>query len=364
MRLPLLDGNDQASFDMELLNKLVDTFIEKGFSYFDTALPYHNAKGEEAVRKALVQRHARDSFMLATKLPTKMLKADEDQERIFNGQLERCGVQFFDYYLLHNIGYRYYQPARQYDSFSFIQRKKQEGKIKKIGMSFHDTPELLDEILTRHPGLDFVQLQINYLDWESPGIQSRRCYEVARKHNLPIIVMEPCKGGNLATVPPKAEQLMKAYNPDASIPSWAIRFAAGLEGVVMVLSGMNTMEQVLDNTSYMTDFKPLNEEESRILRQVTDIINEETVIPCTACRYCEDGCPEKIAISDYFGLYNNIQRMAPDSLASPYIYYANLAATHGKASNCTDCKQCEEICPQRLKVTELLKDVSAVFDRK
>ena len=202
MRLPLLNKDDQTSVDIETLNELVDTFIERGFTYFDTALTYHGFKSEDFVREALVKRHGRDEYTLATKLPPRVLKVEEDQERIFNEQLERCGVDYFDYYLIHNIGYSAYQQALKFDTFGFVQRKKKEGKIKNVGMSFHDTPELLDGILSAQHGLDFVQLQINYIDWENPGIQSRKCHEVARKHRLPIAVMEPCKGGNLAVVPP------------------------------------------------------------------------------------------------------------------------------------------------------------------
>ncbi len=362
MRLPLLDKDDQTSFDTETFNKLVDTFLERGFTYFDTAYTYHGFKSEGTVREALVKRHNRDEFSLATKLPPRMLKSVEDQERIFNEQLENCGVEFFDYFLLHNIGVSAYQQACKYDTFGFALKKKEEGKIKNFGISFHDTPELLDEILTAHPELDFVQLQINYVDWENPGIQSRKCYEVARKHNKPIVVMEPCKGGNLALVPEKAEELMKAYNPEASIASWAIRFAASQEGVMMVLSGMNTMEQILDNTSYMAGFKPLNEEEYRIINQVIDIINENTAIPCTTCRYCVEGCPMNIAIPDYFALYNSAKRAVTDNISSQFVYYLNLTSNHGKASDCIDCKQCEKACPQHLKITEYLKDVSAEFE--
>ena len=217
-----------------------------------------------------------------------------------------------------------YQQACKYDTFGFALKKKEEGKIKNFGISFHDTPELLDEILTAHPQLDFVQLQINYIDWENPGIQSRRCYEVARKHSKLIVVMEPCKGGNLALVPEKAEELMKAHNPEASIASWAIRFAASQEGVMMVLSGMNTMEQILDNTSYMAGFKPLNEEEYRIINKVIDIINGNTAIPCTTCRYCVEGCPQNIAIPDYFALYNSAKRAVTDNISSQFVYYMNL----------------------------------------
>lgn len=362
MRLPLLDKDDQTSFDTEALNKLVDTFLERGFTYFDTAYTYHGFKSEEAIREALVKRHNRDEFVLVTKLPPRMLKSVEDQERIFNEQLENCGVEFFDYYLLHNIGLSAYQQACKYDTFGFALKKKEEGKIKNLGISFHDTPELLNEILTAHPELDFVQLQINYIDWENSGIQSRRCYEVARRHNKPVVVMEPCKGGNLALVPEKAERLMKASNPETSIASWAIRFAASQEGVMMVLSGMSTMEQVLDNTSYMADFKPLNEEEYRIIDRVIDIINEDTTIPCTTCRYCEAGCPENIAIPDYFALYNSAKRAVTDNVSSQFVYYLNLTSNHGKASDCIDCKQCEKACPQHLKITEHLKDVAAEFE--
>jgi predicted aldo/keto reductase-like oxidoreductase len=362
MRLPLLDKDDQTSFDTETFNKLVDTFLERGFTYFDTAYTYHGYRAEEAVRESLVKRHNRDEFELATKLPMRDFQSVDDMERIFHEQLENCGVDYFDNYLLHNMGANTYKKACQFDSFGFGLRKKQESKIKKFGMSFHDTPELLDEILAAHPELDFVQLQINYIDWKNPGIQSRRCHEVARKHGKPIIVMEPCKGGNLALVPEKAEQLMKEYNPAASVPSWAIRFAASQEGVIMVLSGMNTMEQLLDNISYMADFKPLSKDEYKVIEQVVDIINENTAIPCTACRYCEKGCPSNIAIPDYFALFNSSKRAVTSNISSQFIYYLNLTATHGKAGDCIDCKQCESVCPQHLKITELLKDVSATFD--
>ena len=219
MRLPLLDTNDQTSVDLEQMNRMVDTFLARGFSYFDTALPYHAYHSEQFVREALVKRHPRESFKLATKLPPRMLKTEQDQQSIFDEQLKTCGVDFFDYYLLHNIGVSSYAQAKKFNCFDFVQRKKQDGLIRQLGMSFHDTPELLEEILAlHHQDLDFVQLQINYIDWENPGIQSRRCYEVARKYNLPIIVMEPCKGGSLAVLPEKATALMQGYNPTASIP--------------------------------------------------------------------------------------------------------------------------------------------------
>lgn len=362
MRLPLLNKEDQTSFDTETLNKMVDTFIERGFTYFDTAYVYHSFKSEDAIREALVKRYKRDEFTLATKLLPRMLKEKADQERIFNEQLEKCGVDFFDYYLVHNIGVSSYKQACEFDTFGFVLNKKKEGKIRNVGMSFHDTPELLDEVLTAHPKLDFVQLQINYIDWENPSIQSRRCYEVARKHNMPIVVMEPCKGGSLAVVPEEAEKLMKEYTPNASIPSWAIRFAAGQEGVMMVLSGMSNLEQVIDNTSYMEDFKPLNEDESKIINKVTDIINKNTAVPCTTCRYCVDGCPKKIAIPDYFALYNSSKRATTTNFSSQFVYYLNLIENHGRAKDCINCKKCEQSCPQHIKITEHLKGVSELFD--
>jgi predicted aldo/keto reductase-like oxidoreductase len=362
MRLPLLDKNDQASFDMKTLNKLVDTFLDRGFIYFDTAYPYHNFKSEIAVGDALVKRHKRERFVLATKLAPRLLKTKEDNKRIFSDQLKKCGVDYFDYYLVHNIGVSAYKQAQDFGTFDFVAQKKKEGKIRNIGMSFHDTPELLDEILAVHKELDFVQLQINYIDWDNPGIQSKKCHEIARKYNKPIIVMEPVKGGNLAAVPEKAGKIMKAYNRDASIPSWAIRFAASQEGVFMVLSGMNTMEQVLDNTSYMENFKPLNSDEYKILNRVAVIINENTAVPCTACRYCVKGCPKNIPIPDYFALYNSSKRAITNGISSQFVYYLNLASTHGRAGDCIACGQCEKVCPQHIKISAAMKDVSKAFD--
>lgn len=361
MRLPLLDKDKQKSIDYNTLNKMVDTFLERGFTYFDTALVYHQGESENALRKALVERHPRESFMLATKLPPRVLRTAEDQERIFNEQLKRCGVEFFDYYLVHNIGVSSYREALQFGTFDFVQEKKRQGLIRNVGMSFHDTPELLDTVLDAHPGLDFVQLQINYIDWENPGIQSRRCHEVARKHNLPIVVMEPCKGGNLAEVPKAAAQLMQACTPNASIPSWAMRFAAGQEGVIMVLSGMNTMEQLLDNMASLDHPKPLSAEEYQVLEQVVAIINQNAAIPCTTCRYCTNVCPKKIPIPDYFALYNSAKRAITDNLSSQFMYYLNLAATRANETDCIFCRRCDKICPQHLHIPELLKEVAATF---
>lgn len=362
MRLPVLKQDDPASFDYEKIEKLFDAFLEQGFTYFDTAYTYHGYRGEEAVRHALVERHPRESFQLATKLPLRDFKDQEDMEHIFNEQLEHCGVEYFDYYLLHNMGTNVYEKCKKYDAFGFVSRKKAQGQIKNIGMSFHDMPELLEEILTEYGSmLDFIQLQVNYADWEQPNVQSRRCLEIARKFHLPVVVMEPCKGGTLINLPEEGIDLLKDYHPQASAASWALRFAASQTGVVRVLSGMNTMEQVMDNTAVFKNFVPISQEENEIIRKVTAIIEKNTPIPCTGCAYCTHGCPMDIAIPQYFALYNNISRIT-GSFSSHAVYYNNLSLRHGKASACIGCRQCEQACPQHLPITDFLKQVAEKFE--
>ena len=362
MRLPLLKADQQDSFDVEKINTLFDAFLEKGFRYFDTAYTYHGYHAEEAVRKALVERHPRDSFELATKLPLRDFKDAEDMERIFEEQLTHCGVEYFDCYLLHNMGTNVYEKCKKYDAFGFVARKKAEGKIRNVGISFHDMPELFDEILSQYGDLlDFVRLQINYVDWEQPNVQSRRCLEIARKYGKPVTVMEPCKGGTLVNLPEEAEALLKARQPETSNASWAMRFAASQEGVTRVLSGMNTLEQVENNTAVFQNFHPVTEEELEVIWKVTEIIEKNTPIPCTGCAYCTHGCPKDIAIPQYFALYNSISRTT-GSFSSHAVYYNNTALKHGKASDCIGCGQCEKACPQHLPIREHLKTVAAKFE--
>lgn len=363
MRLPLLDATKPDSFDFEKIETLFDAFLERGFTYFDTAYTYHGFEGEKAVRKALVERHPRDSFQLATKLPLRDFKDSEDMEKIFQEQLINCGVEYFDFYLLHNMGHNVYEKCRKYDAFHFVKQKKTEGKIKSVGMSFHDMPELLDKILAEYGDcIDFVQLQINYVDMEQPNVRGRECLEIANKYGKPVTVMEPCKGGTLINVPKEAERLMKDYAPNASIASWAMRFAASQPGVVRVLSGMNSLEQVADNCCAFSPFVPLNDEEYEVINKVVEIINANTAVPCTACGYCLHGCPKNIAIPQYFAIYNSIMRTT-GSYSSQQVYYNNInLAGHGKAGECIKCGKCESACPQHLPIRECLVKVAEKFE--
>lgn len=365
MRMPLTDPNNDASVDIEQVKKMVDLFLAKGFTYFDTAIMYNGFASQKVAGEALVSRYPRDRFTLATKLHNSFVHSFEDRDRIFQEQLEQTGAGYFDYYLLHGIEAGSLPDYEKYDCFSWLLDKKAKGLVKHAGFSFHDTPELLYEILTKHPEMEFVQLQINYLDWESEWIQSRKVYEVAVKHGKPVIVMEPVKGGTLASVPEAAEKLFKSREPELSVPSWAIRYAASLENVMVVLSGMSSVEQMEDNISYMEDFRPLSEEEMELTRQVADIINRKITVPCTGCSYCTEGCPMNIAIPKYFSLYNEDMRenLEEKGWTINFSNYDNLTQTFGKASDCIGCGQCESVCPQHLPIIDTLKDVAKHFEQ-
>lgn len=355
MRLPLTDENDKTSIDIEELKKMVDAFIDAGFVYFDTAFPYHEQMSECAMKEALALRYDRSQYIFADKMPTVLVKSADEYPMYFNKQLEKTGVGYFDYYLMHNMGKDRYCKTKTFGGFEFAMKMKAEGKIKKFGFSFHDDADTLDSILTQHPEVDFVQLQINYLDWENNVIQSRLCYETALRHGKPVIVMEPVKGGTLASLPKEAVDLLHSYNPDASPASYALRFAASLDNVMMVLSGMSNMDQVLENTALMKDFKPLCKEEYELLDKVVDIIHKNIEIPCTSCGYCMEVCPKGINIPGLFGLYNNYKTTGGFS----NMYFNRLTFDHEKPSACLKCGQCERNCPQHIKVTEYLSKIAA-----
>ncbi len=342
---------------------MVDHFVAKGFQYFDTAWFYHNGKSETAIKECLVDRYSRSSFLLTDKMPLILIRQEEELEEYFETQRSRCGVDYFDYYLIHDMGGDRRQKAEKLHVFDFMKQKKAAGLVKQIGFFLHDTADVLDELLTQHPEVDFVQIQLNYLDWENEAIQSWKCYETAGRHGKPVIVMEPVKGGTLSRLPAKAETLLRSCNPHMSIASWAIRFAAGKENVMMVLSGMSSMEQLIDNTSYMEDFVPLTEKESALIGQVVDAINDSIVIPCTGCSYCTLHCPKNIAIPKYFSLYNtDMQELSTKAWTAQLMLYGHLSEQYGKASACIECGQCEKMCPQHLPGTKWLKEVAKQFE--
>ncbi|MCD8038498.1 MAG: aldo/keto reductase [Lachnospiraceae bacterium] len=356
MRLPLTNPEDKTSIDYEELNKMVDLFMQAGFCYFDTAYLYHNECSEGALKKALVERYDRDSYILADKMPTVIVKSADEYPVYFERQLERTGVEYFDYYLMHNMGKDRYKKTKELDGFTFAMKKKEEGKIRNFGFSFHDDAETLDGILTAHPEVDFVQLQINYLDWENEIIQSRKCYETAAAHKKPVIVMEPVKGGTLAALPEAAQALLEQHGPGVSAASYALRFAAGLDNVMMVLSGMSSAAQVAENIRTMDDPQPLDGKERELLAEIVELINQRTSIPCTSCGYCMEVCPKNIAIPGLFGLYNNYKINGNFSK----MYHERITFGKGRASDCIACGKCVKNCPQHLQVPGYLRDIAAL----
>ena len=359
MRLPETDG----VIDIDKVCKMADAYLDAGFNYFDTAYVYHGGNSERAVKEAIVKRHPRDSFTIATKLPAWSIHSFEDRDKIFNEQLERCGVDYFDFYLLHSIeDGNNYDTYVKYDCFNWGIQKREEGKIKHFGFSFHGTPELLIKIVDSHPEIEFVQIQLNYADWDNPLVHSGELYKILSERNIPIIVMEPCKGGKLANHDEECTDILKSVRPDKSVASWAFRFVGSLPGVTTILSGMSTQEQMDDNMETFKNFEPLSDEERKAIDKVIEAMFRVEQIGCTACRYCVDGCPMSISIPDVISAINTKRKFPGDM--RPQFFYNGLIARdgNGKASDCIGCGQCEGVCPQHLPIIEILKEGVEKFE--
>ena len=356
MRLPMQDGE----VDIAETNRMVDAFLDAGFNYFDTAHGYLQGKSEKTLKTCLTSRYLRDRYILTDKLTENFFKTEADIRPVFESQLEACGVDYFDFYLMHSQcseNYGHFKACRAYETAFAL---KEEGKVRHVGISFHGRPELLEQILTDYPQIEVVQIQFNYLDYDDPAVQSRKCYEVCVKHGKPVIAMEPVKGGNLVNLPEEAKDVLDELH-GGSPASYALRFAAGFPGMMMVLSGMSSMEQMRDNISFMQDFHPLDEREMAAVNRVREIFNAMNLIPCTACRYCTDGCPKHIAIPDLFATMNTRQ-LYRDWNAG---YYYDIHTMDGrKASDCVKCGKCEHVCPQHLPIRKLLENVAKEFETK
>ena len=359
MRLPETDG----VIDIDKVCKMVDTYLDAGFTYFDTAYVYHGGNSERAVKEAIVKRHPRDSFTLATKLPAWSIHSFEDRDKIFEEQMERCGVDYFDFYLLHSIeDGNNYDTYVKYDCFNWGIQKKAEGKIRHFGFSFHGTPELLVQIVDNHPEIEFVQIQLNYADWDNKIVHSGELYQILAERNIPIIVMEPAKGGKLANHDEECTEVLKSVRPDKSVASWAFRYVGSLPAVTTILSGMTTQEQLEDNLATFTNFEPLSDEEKEAIEKVKEIMFRVELVGCTACRYCVDGCPMNISIPDVISAINTARKFPGDM--RPQFFYNGLVARTGHASDCIGCGQCEGVCPQHLPIPDLMQEAVEKFEGK
>jgi predicted aldo/keto reductase-like oxidoreductase len=353
MRLPR-SGSD---FDYDAISAMVDAFLDAGFTYFDTAYVYPDS--EQAMRKTLVERHPRETYQIATKLPMFLLREQADLRKTFDESCARLGTDFIDFYLLHGLDAHSGQIAEKFGAWDFAKKLRDEGRVRHYGFSFHDTADKLDEILTRHPDAEFVQLQINYLDWDSEDVQSRLVYETARKHGKPVVIMEPLKGGLLASDSSPICRVLKAAAPGKSLASWAVRFAASLDGVVTMLSGMNSMEQLKDNIATVKALTPLSDAETAVVREAVGILNRVPRIPCTSCKYCVENCPQQINIPELFDVYNTY--LVHNSTANTDFPYMMATKDRGKPADCIACRACEEHCPQHIAIADHMSDMAKVF---
>jgi len=356
MRLPMIEGE----VDTEEFCRMIDTFLARGFNYFDTAHGYLDGKSELALRQCLVARYPRESYILANKLSGGFIEKEEDILPFFYQQLECCGVDYFDFYLMHAQSRNNFDKFKACRAYETALELRAQGKIKHLGISFHDTADFLEQILTEYPQIEVVQIQFNYADYDDPKVESKKCYDVCRKYGKPVIVMEPVKGGTLVDLPDAAKDIFDRLGT-GSYASYAIRFAADFEGIMMVLSGMGSMEMMLDNCSYMENFRPLNKAERNAVGKVRAIIHNLDLIACTSCRYCTTGCPMNIDIPALFACMNGKRLWNDDKYNANYhnIHTAN----GGKASDCIVCGQCEKYCPQRLPIRDLLRKVAATFEK-
>ncbi len=361
MRLPKLDENDETSINQELFNEMVDIYMEKGFNYFDTSYAYHSGESEKAIRKAVVERYPRESFRICDKMPTWALKSPEDNDKFVEEMLERLSIDYFDLFLIHNINVPWLEKAEKNNTFEYVKKMKENGIAKKIGISFHDKAELLKEVLDKYGEmLDVVQLELNYLDWDDPSIESRKCYELCVKHDLDVIVMEPLKGGVIVNQPDSIKKEFNQFNPNKSIASLAIKFCASLENVKMVLSGMNKMDDLIDNCNTYENFTPINQEEIDFLEKMALKLKEIRIVPCSECEYCLDSCPCNIPISEYFNLYN-LSKIQPE-YNNYRLYFDKLCDEKVAADECIKCESCIEYCTQKIDIPKELENLCKHFE--
>ena len=360
MRLPTIPGGTDKDIDIELVKKMVDLFIERGYTYFDTAFMYHGGMSEEALREAVVKRYPRDKYTVTDKMPLWDIKGRDDYEKIFQTQLQRTGLEYFDYYFLHGIGEGRTQMLDETGGWEYMKELKERGLVKHIGFSFHSPAACLDEILAAHPEVELVQLQINYVDWESETVQARQCYEVAMKYNVPVTNMEPIRGGALAGMHPDVMQVIKDYDADKSAAYWALRFCKSLDGLIAILSGMSNLEQVEENTRIMADMPALEDADREMLGRVIEKLESLPTIPCTGCKYCITNCPQNINTPGIIGLLNEYNKY--QALQANKRSYGMMTGMGGKASSCVECRSCEDHCPQNIKIIDILKKAADLFE--